>query len=248
MQMHGRNERSIRATRRCRVRMSVEGRQMSNSTIPPGRDLTFTLPIERNSGPECGSAQVWGSPRVLLDSDIGFVLGSPFYELLTTFTVAYAGLNPIFDSVGYPEFLGEVQGVFQGFVWRQMTTDLGKRVAEVRGGAISHSEAQNALCCMLANSAWERAQPDLKGVDRGRPDVQYFRHVRNAASHGNRWHFSDKSRHREPAKAASWRGSAIDHNLKGSSNPLHDKPCFGSSLGAADVLRSLLDIEPLLKR
>jgi len=197
-------------------------------------------------GPERGCARISGSARVLLDSDIGFVPGSPFYELLTTFVVACAGLTPVFDAVHYEGFLEGVAGVFPGFVWRQMTTDLGKRIAEVRGGAIAQAIAENALCCMLANLAWQRTPFDSKHSLWTRPEVQYFRHVRNAASHGNQWFFSDAPGRETPDLPASWRGSTIDHNKKGSANPLHGTACFGTALGSADLWRLLLDIEPLV--
>jgi hypothetical protein len=54
-------------------------------------------------------------------------------------------------------------------------------------------------------------------------------------------------RDRPAERAARWaRGFVIDDSLKGSTNPLHGRGCFGDVLGGADLLELLRDIEAKL--
>ena len=75
------------------------------------------------------------------------------------------------------------------------------------------------------------------------PEFEFFRHLRNAASHGNRFFFAK----REPERPASWRGLAIAESHTGSRNPLHGIKCVGTFLGSADVILLLWDIEQKLR-
>jgi hypothetical protein len=94
------------------------------------------------------------------------------------------------------------------------------------------------LSGMLANAAFEAVKHRLPNT----PVTEVFRHVRNAASHDNRFFF----RPVEPSRPASWRTFALDHALKGPANPLHGVTCFQDTLGVADLLLLLHDIEQLL--
>jgi hypothetical protein len=95
-----------------------------------------------------------------------------------------------------------------------------------------------ALCTMLTNAAYE----SVKAQNDHSPEFEFFRHLRNASSHGNRFTFLPG----EPRRPASWRGIGFDHTLKGASNPLHDSPCFGPLYGPADLIDLLFDIEQKL--
>jgi hypothetical protein len=91
---------------------------------------------------------------------------------------------------------------------------------------------------LFVNSTYDA----LKDDNDHSPEFEVFRHLRNAASHGNRFHFKK----REPSRPAAWRGFVIDHNQKGSSNPLHGTPCIGTKIGPSDIMFLLFDIEPKL--
>ncbi|HEY6356118.1 MAG TPA: hypothetical protein VIY30_16670 [Burkholderiaceae bacterium] len=178
---------------------------------------------------------------------MSFRQGTPFYELLITFVAASAGFTPVFDGEHYGGFLDGTIGAFPGRVCPEMRTNLGQRVQDVRSGAITRATAESSLACMLATAAWDvLCATEPPPAIMGRPEVQYLRHVRNAAAHGNHWHFSDRKGRETPDMPAQWRTASIDHSLKGRSNPLHGQQCFGNTLGSADLLRLMLDIEPLL--
>ena len=109
----------------------------------------------------------------------------------------------------------------------------------MRLGIASRQRVLNALCRMLINTAYESVKERFKDQ---RPIFEYFRHVRNAASHGGTFTFwSD-----EPTKPAEWRGSRIDHKQTGRANPLFGTSCFFDFLEIGDVLLLLWDIEQLL--
>jgi hypothetical protein len=139
--------------------------------------------------------------------------------------------------------------MFPGKYWPMMNMDLGQLVVKVRTGEILQGTAENSLCCMLANAAWEASPFKSDHRHWKHPEVQVLRHVRNSASHGNKWHFTEPSngRNGEPAHIAHWRGFVIDHWPKGSAHPLHGKPCFGADLGSGDLVRLLLDVEALIR-
>jgi hypothetical protein len=110
--------------------------------------------------------------------------------------------------------------------------------AEALSGGISVNDYLGSVCMMLVNIAYE----SVKDRNDGSPGFEFFRHVRNASSHFNRFKFFPD----EPRREASWRGVSIDHQLKGKSNPLNDDYCFGKMLGVADVFQLLWDIEQII--
>lgn len=190
---------------------------------------------------------------MMVSPDLVFVLGRPFYDLVVTYLVASAGLTPVFDAQHYPDFMldsatgADVAGSFPGrIVNGPANVNLRHRILQARGGSIDSGRAERALLCMLANSAYEEMTDHQHRTLRGNPTYEVFRHVRNAASHGNQWRFVVRKSVQEPARAAAWRGFVIDHTAKGAANPLHGTPCFGTALFAADLLYLLGDIEKLL--
>jgi len=57
------------------------------------------------------------------------------------------------------------------------------------------------------------------------PEFEVFRHLRNAASHGNSFYFKKD----EPRRSASWGTLVIDDKLKGRFNPLFGVECIGNN-------------------
>jgi hypothetical protein len=166
----------------------------------------------------------------------------PFYQFALTFLAASAGLTPIYDGSNYPDFLKGVGGFFPGAQAGNVHADLHEFIKAVRGGALPQVQAEQSLCCMLANAAFETVSEANEKRLTGNPVFEVFRHVRNAASHGNAWHFHAK----HPKFRGQWKGIIIDETLKGSANPLHGKTCFYGTLSPADLLYLLQDVEALL--
>ena len=109
---------------------------------------------------------------------------------------------------------------------------------QIQNGHISQSKYLATCCAMLANTAYE----SVKDANDQSPEFEFFRHVRNASSHSNKFIFNND----EPRLAAKWRNLKLDENQKGKANPLHAARCFGQYLGISDILRLLWDIEQKL--
>ena len=90
---------------------------------------------------------------------------------------------------------------------------------------------------MLVNICMELIKG--KGLNKGQPEIEFLRHLRNAGSHGNKFKFEQW----EPKKVAEWNGFSIDFSLKGESNPLSDTQCFGYFIECGDLILLLKDID-----
>lgn len=204
--------------------------------------MTYTLKAET------GYYKLTGHPvqlRVL--RDLALDPGGPFFQFVLTYLVASAGLTPVYDTKGYPTFMDGIAGMFPGALKGDARADLAECVRLARGGALPQQRAEQALCCMLANLAYESLTTADGGRLRGMPAFEFFRHVRNAASHGNVWHFVVNKNVQEPSRPAKWERLQIDESLKGDKNPLHGKTCFYGTIQPADLLYLLRDIEGLLQ-
>lgn len=87
--------------------------------------------------------------------------------------------------------------------------DLYEALAEARGDPIRNLEIiGNSLLIdlVLVGDAAKGA-----GLYDGTPEMEFMRHVRNAAAHGNSFHFA----HNEPRRPAHFKGFVIDHALQG---------------------------------
>jgi hypothetical protein len=171
----------------------------------------------------------------------------PFYPYVLTYIAASSGLTPVFDATNYPDFLKNVAGIFPGLQAGSLRADLPDFIQRVRGGALAQLQAEQSLCCMLANTAFESINEiKIKQLRKqAHPVFEVFRHVRNAASHNNKWHFRSR-KPKEPRFAGRWKAVVIDETLQGNANPLQGKPCFYGSLQPADLLYLLQDVEALI--
>jgi len=94
------------------------------------------------------------------------------------------------------------------------------------------------LGCMFINICYEK----VKLFRDKSPLFEFFRHVRNAASHNNTFCF----RPNEPELPAQYKGLEIISTLKGDKNPLQGKKCIGGFIGSADLLYIINDIEQII--
>lgn len=117
-----------------------------------------------------------------------------------------------------------------------------REVAELlRDGSIELSELTDSLAYMLMNAAYEAVRGHFGKskwfqLRMSHPELEFFRHVRHAASHGGAWTFESG----EPKRAAKWRGREITSQLQG-------KPIWDAKLKPGDLLVLLSDVEQILK-
>jgi hypothetical protein len=214
---------------------------LKSRSQPAALDWRRSAQMDHTIEPQPGLLHVDGHAAEVLH---GLMLdpGKPFYQYVLTYLAASAGLTPVYDAEHYPTFMQGIAGKFPGKVGGDLAFDLADCVGRVRAGALPQQQAEVSLCCMLANAAYE----SIAGDDRKKRDpvFEVFRHVRNAASHGNAWHF----RGEEPRFRGEWHGIVIDETRKGDANPLQGQTCFYGTLQPADLLCLIRDVEGILAR
>ncbi len=174
--------------------------------------------------------------------------GRPFHAMVLAYTTALVGVGIIWDTTVVLPYEDDHQFKFLNGKVRDAGGGLFpmERVNEARRGENSAGmePTVNALTSMLLNSAYEAVR---KHSDKG-PVFEFLRHLRNAASHGQKFNFRDpnhKGKGGEPSRPAVWRGITIDHNLQGRQNPIYGTS-FWALLEPVDILLLLYDIEETL--
>jgi hypothetical protein len=171
-------------------------------------------------------------------ANLAFERGRPFYDIVMTFLAATIGLGPVFDQKN-PLNLNRFKiRYYHGTLNPDLFVDMGQVHRQCLAGTISSGAVEKVLCCMLLNSAYEIAKPHQDSS----PEFEVFRHLRNAASHGNRFFFTSS----EPRRPASWGPLIVDHHQRGKKNPLCGIECIGATLSPGDALALLCQIESRL--
>jgi len=171
------------------------------------------------------------------DSTLYLKDNGPFFELVNVFQALFVGLTSVFVP-RHKLNVGEMDVVS----WGSKTSDnFFQHMNQIIENANTNANLDDysfALSSMLINLTYEK----VKEFNDGTPEFEFFRHTRNASSHNNRFFFKQN----QPNKPVYWRGIVIEHDLKGSNNPLFGVPCFGGVMGSADVFYLLSDIEAKL--
>lgn len=171
---------------------------------------------------------------------IGFTQDSPFYEMVTAFLAATAGIATVFEKTD-PLASGPDQlDWYRGKVRPDLAIDMGQIHALSVSGDLTADSLMKSLCCMLLCTAY--TVTDVHNDQS--PEFEVFRHLRNAAAHGNYFYFKKD----EPRRRAAWGRFVIDDKLKGSFNPLSGVECIGDTISPADVLALLQNIERRLPK
>ena len=86
------------------------------------------------------------------------------------------------------------------------------------------------MLSLVADQLAENQYFDQPGTPRPR-ELELFRHLRNAASHGNRFNF----RNDEPRRPAGFKAFVIDDTLKGNANPLYGTVAMFDFINPGDL-------------
>jgi len=135
---------------------------------------------------------------------IAFSTDGPFFPMVARFMLATAGLGPLYQPDN-PLRLSSAWGVvsYHGRVELQLDVDL-EQLRQMTAH-LDLATAVQQLCGMLIIAAHavaaERIRNDATTLQR--PEMEFFRHVRNAAAHGNRFTFvgAEPRRDRPPVAA-----------------------------------------------
>jgi hypothetical protein len=173
-------------------------------------------------------------------SPIIFTQDSPFFEMVTSFLAAAEGIASVFEKEALlPPATGQVAW-YRGKVKPDLAIDRGQAHALRLSGDLTPDTVMKSLCGMLLCTAYTVA--DVHNDQS--PEFEVFRHLRNAAAHGNYFYFKKD----EPRRRASWGRFVIDDKLKGTFNPLSGIECIGDTISPADVLALLKSIERRLPK
>lgn len=167
-----------------------------------------------------------------------FLEGRPFYKMVMSFLAATAGMGPVFDAANPLNLTNQQLAWYQGKIKGDLVIDMDQIHQQCINGAFLAEDAVKALSCMLINTAFET----VKDSNDKAPEFEFFRHLRNAASHNNQFNFFPD----EPKRPASWSGFIIDDAKKGDRNPLYGKECVGNIITPGDILALLCEIESKL--
>jgi len=171
---------------------------------------------------------------------IVFTHDSPFFEMVTSFLAATAGMGHVFKKENPLAPGHDTIAWYRGKVRPDLTIDMGQIHALRLSGDLTADSVVKSLCCMLLCTAYTVA--DVHNDQS--PEFEIFRHLRNAAAHGNYFYFKKD----EPRRRAAWGRFVIDDKLKGSFNPLSGVECIGDTISPADVLALLQSIERRLPK
>jgi hypothetical protein len=168
-------------------------------------------------------------------STIIFTQDSPFFEMVMSFLTATMGLGAVFETENPLAPSPEKNAWYRGKARPNLAVDMGQIRALCASGDLTADSVVKSLCCMLLSTAYTVADAHNDQS----PEFEFFRHLRNAAVHGNSFYFKKD----EPRRPASWGTLVIDHKLKGTFNPLSGVECIGDTISPADALAVLQNIE-----
>ena len=130
-----------------------------------------------------------------------FTQDSPFFEMVMAFLAATMGLGPVFEKENPLSPGPDKIAWYRGKVRPDLAIDVGQVHALRLSGDLTADAVMKSLCCMLLNTAYSVADAHNDQS----PEFEVFRHLRNAAAHGNNFFFKKD----EPRRPASW-GSVCD--------------------------------------
>lgn len=153
--------------------------------------------------------------------------------MVAAFLLSTVGLGPVYEPDNPLDLSAGSLAWFRGFIEPELRIDL-EQIRQLTQHLPS-SSAVNELCGMLVISAHAIALETVGGSNgvAKSPTLEFFRHIRNAAAHGNRFTFGP----REPKWPAKWRGLILDRVTHA------NVQCFGKLLNPADALALLGDVQ-----
>ena len=168
---------------------------------------------------------------------IQFPQTSPLYPMVTAYMAAVCGLL-IFRKEFRFDLSVKVGLASSEHTALEIIPQEVKSLFEAGGFGLGG--VTDALAYMMLNAAYESVAnhygKDLwLGLRKKHPELEFFRHLRTAASHRGTWHFMEG----EPSRSAEWRGRKLVKSL-------HGKPLFGETLKPGDLLVFLCDVQELL--
>lgn len=172
-----------------------------------------------------------------METDFYFKSDGIFKEFINIYVILIAGLPSIAKEL-FPETeLDKRIELVSKHRTEVVSITPRKAISLVKANNLDVFGITNSLSIMLANICMEKIKTE--DLNKGQPEIEFLRHLRNAGSHGNTFTFFPH----EPSKKASWNDLNIEHTLKGNQNPLFGKQCFGNFIDCGDLILLLKDID-----
>ena len=108
----------------------------------------------------------------------------PFYQMVSTFTASLQGFE-VFDVSNPMRYKPNDEIKIEGLIEKEVRYSALKLFENVQQGYVSQKELIAHLCCMLTNTAYE----SVKDMNDESKIFEFFFHIRNASSHGNKFFF-----------------------------------------------------------
>jgi hypothetical protein len=169
---------------------------------------------------------------------IYFKQGLPFYEMVMSFMTSLSTVSFILNNEKLIELKEKDYINIEGKWVKPRHFFPHDVISNIKNGKFLFNTYINSCCGMLANTAYEA----VKEQNDKSPEFEFFRHIRNASSHQNKFNFYPK----EPSSPSYWKDAKINHEMKGKDNPLYGEDCFGSFFGVPDIIDLLKEIEEKL--
>jgi hypothetical protein len=170
---------------------------------------------------------------------IYFKKEGPFWNYVMSTMIGLGGYLSFSDPANPMQF-DDDEMVMDSFLEPRIAVTFDHIRTQVMSGVVDSAVFSSSLTQMLVSTCYESVKDRKKDT----PLWEFFRHIRNAASHNNRFFFSES----EPKRPAVWRKFEIDDSAKGHSHPLFGTACINEYLATADIFILLREIEQDLER
>ena len=166
-----------------------------------------------------------------------FPQSSPLYAMVTAYMAAVCGLL-IFRKEFRFDMSVKVGLASSEHAALEIIPQEVKAMFEAGGfglGGVTDALAYMMINAVYESVAYHYGEDSWLQLRKKHAELEFFRHLRNAASHRGTWHFKNG----EPSRSAEWRGRKLEKSL-------HGKPLFSETLKPGDLLIFLGDVQDLL--
>jgi hypothetical protein len=174
--------------------------------------------------------------KIRAKADFGFHKDGFFYDMIGSYGAAVCGLM-FYEPQYFKPIIDFREQTDQDLAANFRSVVLGKNIMlkpittylHLQNNLITLTTIRHNLIYMLINICYESVKDKL---DRNLPHHEFFRHLRNASSHGGKYFFHTN----QPNKKAEWKGIEIINSFNGQS-------IWSIGIDEADIFLLLTEID-----
>lgn len=179
-----------------------------------------------------GTREDGGGEIVVEIGQLSFASDGPIFQMVAAYYAGILGVFTLLTQCGSGQRPAIVE-LKDGDGLTRLKTD--QLTIAMKEGRLDAAKMLVFHGIMLLNTAYEWTKPTLATLPKS-PLFEFFRHVRNGSSHGNRFHFLGS----EPVRPAQWKGHTVERNLEA-------RQVVGDFLSPAELPLLLADVEAELR-